>query len=290
VDDDFAVRLAHLDSCTEADVVVRLGCELAKWDRLADAERCFRRAIELGSTVALFNLANTLAERHRWSEAIPTYERAIALGDTGSWLNLGHVLQDVGDLAGAMRAFREASLAGDSEGTLALAFSHREQGEPDKAEDVAKQAADAGNLQAAGVLAGWRWDRTLDPALEADLRAGADHHPSARADLADLLHSTGRTAEARIVLELGARLGEKESWLPLGNLYADELGDSIAAEAAYRSGIDCGDIRSHHNLGVLLEQRGEVEEAMKHFRLAAVAGDALAAAALRRLLNDEAGG
>ena len=287
MNDDLDEQLANIASCTDADVAVKLGCELARWDRLADAELCFRRAIDLGSTVALFNLGNTLAERHRWVEAIPTYERAIALGDTGSWLSLGHVLQELGDLGGAMRAFGEASRAGDTEGTLALAFSHREQGELDKAEEVAGQAAEAGNLQAAGVLACWRWDRTLDPALEADLRAAADRYPSARADLADLLHSDGRTAEAREVLEVGAELGEKESWLPLGNLYADEFGDIVAAERAYRRGIDSGDSHSRHNLGVLLEQRGDLEEAKKHFRIAAVSGDALAAAALRRLLTTE---
>jgi hypothetical protein len=57
--------------------------------------------------------------------------------------------------------------------------------------------------------------------MEQALRAGADHYPSARADLADLLRSTGRIAETRAVLERGAKLGEQECWLPLGNLYAD---------------------------------------------------------------------
>lgn len=285
MDDDFGERLANLESVTDADVAVKLGCELANWDRLVEAERCFRRAIELGSTVALFNLANTLAERHRWSEAIRTYERAIALGDTGSWLNLGHVLQEVGDLAGAMRAFREAARTGDTDGMLALAFAHRELGQLDQAEDAARHAAEAGSLQAAGVLACWRWDRTLDPSLEADLRAGADHYPSARVNLADLLHSTGRSAEARTVLEAGTQKGEKESWLPLGNLYADEFDDGLAAEAAYRRGINSGDAHSHLNLGVLLEERGDVAGAEKHFRLAIASGDGLAEKALRHLLD-----
>jgi hypothetical protein len=61
---------------------------------------------------------------------------------------------------------------------------------------------------------------------------------------------TGRVDEARTVLERGAKLGEVESWLPLGNLYADELGDAAAAETAYRSGIAAGDTYCHHNLGV----------------------------------------
>jgi len=44
-----------------------------------------------------------------------------------------------------------------------------------------------------------------------------------------------------------------DSWLPLGNLYADELGMPDAAEAAYRSGIAAGDNHSHHNLALLLD-------------------------------------
>ena len=66
---------------------------------------------------------------------------------------------------------------------------------------------------------------SLDPALEDDLRAGANHFPAARTDLAHLLRESGRGAEARSVLERGAKLGEQVSWLPLGNLYREDLGD-----------------------------------------------------------------
>jgi tetratricopeptide (TPR) repeat protein len=127
------------------------------------------------------------------------------------------------------------------------------------------------------------WCTTLDPALEADLRAGADHLPAARADLGDLLRSTGRSAEARRVLERGAKLGEPVCWLPLGNLYADELRDIEAAEEAYRAGISAGDTYCHHNLAVLLADRGDLEGAVEHFREGAAAGDTLAAEALKEL-------
>jgi tetratricopeptide (TPR) repeat protein len=206
---------------------------------------------------------------------------------TDAWLNLGSVLQTLGDLAGAMRAFREAFQAGDVEGALALAFCLREQAEPEQAMTAARDAAAAGSLAAAGVLACWEWDESLDPALEPALRAGAAYYPSARADLAELLCSTGRVTEACEVLEQGAKLGEQESWLPLGNLYADEFGDFTAARDAYLGGIAAGDTHCHHNLGVLLVAQGLTDDAEEQFRLGAEAGDALASRALRDLRDGD---
>jgi tetratricopeptide (TPR) repeat protein len=72
----------------------------------------------------------------------------------------------------------------------------------------------------------------------------------------------------------------------LGNLYRDELDDREAAEDAYRLGIDSGDMWSHHNLAIILEERGDHEEAIAHYRLAAAAGSTFAATALVRL-NEE---
>jgi hypothetical protein len=85
------------------------------------------------------------------------------------------------------------------------------------------------------------------------------------------------------VLERGAKLGEQVAWLPLGNLYREELGDDEAAEEAYRSGIAAGDAYCHQNLAVLLADRGDLEGAIEQFRLGAAAGDQLAAQTLREL-------
>lgn len=43
---------------------------------------------------------------------------------------------------------------------------------------------------------------------------------------------------------------------------------------------------SHHNLGDLLEDRGDLDEAIFHYRLATDAGGQLAAKALHRLDDD----
>jgi tetratricopeptide (TPR) repeat protein len=284
--EDLDGRLWRLRASSDVDELIDLGCDLVDAGRHSAAEWCFRRAAELGDPVASFNLGNCLAAQQRWTEAVDAYERSIAGGEPDAWRNLGRVLEQLGDLAGAMRAYRGAADAGDLQGGLELAFLLQEQGEQDQALGVAEQLAAAGDAEAAAVVASWRWATTCDPALEPALRAGADHFPSARSDLAQLLKDTGRLAEARFVLERGAKRGEVEAWLPLGNLYADELLDVEAAEEAYRSGIAAGDVYCHHNLGVLLADRGDLDGATEQFGLGASAGDQLAAAALHQLQRD----
>ncbi|WP_436535551.1 tetratricopeptide repeat protein [Actinoplanes sp. HUAS TT8] len=278
------LRQAHASS--DIDELVGIGCDLADYGDATGAELCFRKAADLGDAVAAFNLGNTLAGQKRLHEAVDAYELAVDRGETDAWLSLGMVLDDLGDLAGAMRAYKQAERAGDSGGTVSLAFSLREQGERSAAFAAMERAEAAGNRLAAAVLACWRWDQSLDPALEPALRAGAELYPSARADLGILLVSTGRVDEGRLVFLRGLELGETESMVPLGNLYADVLGDDDAAEAAYRAGAELGDTHAHHNLAVLLESHGDLAGAEWHFRQAAEGGDALAEAALRDLLED----
>jgi tetratricopeptide (TPR) repeat protein len=281
--EDLDARLRRLQASEDADELIDLGCDLADAGRQTDAEWCFRRAADMGDTIGSFNLGNALAAQRRFAEAVDAYESALAGGEADAWRNLGKVLEDLGDLAGAMRAYRGAADAGDLEGGLQLAFLLREQGERHAAMDVAMEIAAMGDQEAAAVVACWRWCATLSPALEPELRAGADYFPAARADLAHLLRETGRPDEARFQLEKGAKRGEAVAWLPLGNYYADVLGDDEAAEEAYRGGIAAGETYCHHNLAVLLAERGDFEGAVEQFRLGAAAGDQLAAEALREL-------
>ncbi|GIF23155.1 TPR repeat protein [Actinoplanes tereljensis] len=278
------LRMAHATS--DVDELLDIGCDLADNDELAGAEYCFRRASDLGDAAAAFNLGNSLKGQKRFHEAVDAYELALERGETDAWLNLGLVLHELGDLAGEIRAYEQAERAGDRNGALGLAFCWREQGERDAAFEAVERACAAGNEVAAAVLACWRWDESLDPSLEPDLRAGAELFPSARADLGSLLVNTGRVEEGRLVFLRGMELGETDSMVPLGNLYADVLGDDTAAEAAYRAGAELGDTHAHHNLGVLLQSHGDLAGAERHFRQAAEGGDTLAEAALRDLLGD----
>ena len=281
--EDLDGRLRRLRTSGAAEELIELGCDLADAGRHREAERCFHAAAELGDALGFYNLGTALAARGRAAEAVDAYERALAGGETEAWLSLGLALEELGDLPAAADAYRGAAVAGDPQGALQLAFLLREQGQAAPATQVLEELAADGHEMAAAVLACWRWCSTFDPALESALRAGAHLLPAARADLADLLRETDRLAEARSVLERGAKLGEQESWLPLGNLYADDLGDIESAEEAYRSGIAAGDTYCHHNLGVLLAGRGDLDGAVEQFRLGAAVGDELAAQALRAL-------
>lgn len=285
VPNDLDARLAASDRSPEPATLVDLGCDLADAGRHVDAEYCFRQAVALGVEWANFNVGNELMAQGRLKEAVEAYRRAVAVGETDAWLNLGHCLEDLGDPAGAMRAYREADAADDPNGALALAYILREQGEHGLAEQWARKAALRGNLEAVGAAACWAYDRTHDPALEVELRRGAGQYPSARADLARILRDTGRAEEARRELTLGAKLGQRECWLPLGNLLSDDFGDPAGAEDAYRAGIAAGDTYCHHNLGLLLLEHGDVEAAAEQFRLGVEAGDRLAEHALRELMD-----
>ena len=281
--EDLDGRLRRLRACRDADAVIELGCDLAEAGRDLDAERCFRRAAELGDSLGWFNLGNSLAARGRVEEAVDAYERALAGGERDAWVNLGLVLEQLGDLAGAMRAYRGAGAAGDTQGGLQLAFLLHEQGEHEQAIAVAAELAATGDDVAAAVVACWQWAASHDTSLEVDLRAGADRFPGTRVALAALLRVTDRVAEARFTLERGAKLGEVQAWLPLGNFYVEDLDDVEAAEEAYRAGIAAGDGYCHHNLAVLLADRGDLDGAVEHFRLGAAGGDDLAERALREL-------
>jgi tetratricopeptide (TPR) repeat protein len=286
VDDDLDRRLAELDGSDDVDALHELGCDLAEAGRHHDAEQCFRRAARDGDPVSSFNLGNELSAQERWTEAVEPYERAIAGGETDACFNLGIVLEELGDLAGARRAYEGAVAAGDTKGWVHLAWLAEDVDDRDGAVAAMTSGAATGDRLAAAVLASWRWDATGDPALEEELRLGAERYTEARADLGQLLRRAGRLEEARAVLERGVELGEVPSMLPLGNLLSDDLEDDAAAERAYRSGIAAGDAFCHNNLGVLLLDRGDVAGAAEQFMLGELSGDAKAAANLTALRDD----
>ena len=218
-------RLVAMASSTDAELWTGLGCDLADVGREVDAEMCFRRAVELGLDWVWFNLGNSLLAQRRYEEAIAAYQHAIEAGETDAWLNTGFAMEDVGDFVGATEAYREAQSADDPKAAMSLAFLLRNVGNQSEAVAVAAQAADAGDELAKAVSAVWAWDEDEDPALEQALRDGIEHFSDARTALAHLLCATERVPEGRALLEQGAKLGESNSWLPLGNLYRDEMDD-----------------------------------------------------------------
>jgi tetratricopeptide (TPR) repeat protein len=308
----------HDDDDEDVDALIDRGCDLAELGDHEQAVRLFRRAAAGGDRIALFDLGNSLSALGRWDEAISALQRAADAGERDAWLNLAGALCAAGRWLEAEGAARRALACGDRQGWAALADALHGQGRPAEAEralrgaaergdpDAALQlayelrgsgrqreawhwaqlSADAGHPVAAGTLACWRWEETGDLALEAQLRAGAEVYDYARTALAALLRTTDRVEEARSVLEAGIAAGQ-DCWLSLGNLYLDELGDRVAAAAAYRAGIEAGDLHAHHNLGTLLLTGGDVDGAIEHFSIAAAGGDDLAAQVLREVLEED---
>ena len=307
------------DDALDVDALIDRGCELADLGDHEQAAEVFARAAATGDPVALFDLGNSLTALGRREEAVAVYQQAADGGEDDAWLNLSSVLAalgrwteselaarralDAGDRGGwsalgvalegqgraaeAERALREAATAGDDAAALELAYVLRDSGRDLEAWHWAQLAADAGNDTALGTVACWRWDETRDPRLEPQLRAGVEHYEHARTSLSHLLRSTDRLEEARVLLEEGALRGEVASWLPLGNLYREDFDDDVAAAAAYRAGIEGGDLHAHHNLGVLLLDAGDVDGAVEHFSIAAAGGDDLAARVLREVLAED---
>jgi tetratricopeptide (TPR) repeat protein len=310
---------APRDDDLDVDALVDRGCDLADLGDHEQAVVFFRRAAASGNSVALFDLGNSLGALGRWDEAVAAYRqaadagadaawvnlayalaelgrweeseraarRALDRGDPNGWSALGEALEGQGRAAEAERSFRVAAARGDVPAALELAYLLWKSGRQLEAWHWAQFAADAGSTVAAATLACWRWDESRDRTLEPELRAGSECYEHARTALADLLRSTDRVEEALALLEEGALRGEVASWLPLGNLYRDELDDDVAAAAAYRAGIEVGDLHSHHNLGVLLLDSAAVVGAIDKFTNAAAGGDDLAARVLREVLAEE---
>lgn len=284
--DDLGARLAGALTDGDADELLEVGGALWDADRTDDAERAFRGGMGLGSGDSAISLGALLASQGRLDEGAAALRWALDAGATGAWVVLGDVYEVGTDRSEAMRCYDRGARAGEVEARLALAFALREEWAFDAALVEAEQAAADGSATASGVVACWRWCTSHDPALEPLLRKWQGDFPAARSDLGKLLRLAGRVQEARRVFEVGVKLGESESMLPLGNLYWDDLDDLDAAEAVYRLGIAADDRNCYLNLGNLLHERGDVDGAEEQYRLGAAAGDALAARALDDLLDD----
>jgi tetratricopeptide (TPR) repeat protein len=82
----------------------------------------------------------------------------------------------------------------------------------------------------------------------------------------------------------GLELGHGAAASNLGVLL-QERGDLDGAEDAWRRGLELGHGAAAHNLGVLLQERGDLKAAVAALKHAAASEDAGAAQRARRLLN-----
>jgi serine/threonine-protein kinase len=223
--------------------VSQVGAVLDGLGRLPEAERYFRRAIELDEeSRAHFWLGWALQRQLRFEQSVPCFQRATELApdDLAGWIDLGYALT---------RLRRYDAAAGALEQALALA--------PDDVEALCA----IGHLEHVrgridGALAYFR------RAVAADASNG-----QARAGLAALLNETGDAAgaerEARRAIEIGALPATAYAWDTLGNVRT-RRGDLSGALEAYGHAVELapGWAGAYLNFGVALEANGEPERAL----------------------------
>lgn len=217
-----------------------------------------------------------LAHAGNTREALRFFVRAAERGSSDAAYNAGVAQEGLGELDLAPVSYDQAWKMGCAAGGIELAFMNRESGKGDEARRIIAEVAAQGDEYARAVHACWEWESTNDPALEKDLRTGARLYSSARVALSDLLIQGGKCDEAEQTLKEGVQMQEMQSFLPLGNMYADLLGNVAAAADAYRAGAEIGDVYCHNNLGVLLRDEGDIDGAKREFEIGAALGEAKA--------------
>ena len=248
---------------------------LVEGDR-PQALACFRRAAADGSVLALFDLATALMDDDRWGEARTAFAQAAAGAPEWARRRASADARSTAAAAARPTADRPAPAPAALPVPAAVAVPAVPVPPPTRNPAPVPEPV-AVPLPAAVADALLPVPRSAAVPAELRLRGEADADPAARAALGRLLHSSGRPAEARRVLERGTALDERDSWLPLGNLLLDGYDDPIAAAAAYRGGIAAGDVMCHSALGLLLQDLGDTRGAAEEFRRGAGAVPAPAA-------------
>lgn len=230
-----AVTARAVNSAALAD----RGGRLARAERYAEAERLYRRVLEIrpGTATDHFNLGASLARQGKTGAAIAEYRRALELEPENPYAlnNLALALADGGDLPGAIEHLERAlaAEAGYAEAHHNLGLMRARQGRPDAAIEHYREAlrhdpslvqahTDLGTaLGARGDLAAaidsWRQALAIDP-----------RELSAIYNLSLALVQRGEHREAIEWLERGLAIAPNSS--RLASLLAWELATAPAPE------------------------------------------------------------
>ncbi|GHA05815.1 hypothetical protein GCM10010329_30400 [Streptomyces spiroverticillatus] len=235
----------------DADAMIRLGAALLEKGDTAGALREFRGAADLGSPMAMNNLAVVYKRTGQKAEAAAWQRRAAEHRYPAAMVEEG------------FRAYEERRL--------------------DEAERWMHGAAEQGDAHAMhvlGMLLNEIGGRTGE--VEKWFRASADKdHRSAMYSLALLVQDAGREAEAEQWYRKAADKGHPQAMNNLGNIlrYSDRGAD---AEQWYRRSAEAGEPMGMLNLGEVLEAVRPAE-AVEWYRRAVAKGSERAAVHLRRL-------
>ena len=228
-------------------------------------------------------------------------------GDVDALHDLGNALLKAGHPSVAARFFFEAQKRGVSDSLLNLGNAKLDSGDDDEAASWFERSAESGDVKGAFMAAQHAADRgDLDRAEHFYRRAAA--MPETAVRLGAVLRALGRSDEAAaLVYETrfvspesavecvigGSVSGQEavellESFLetdPLPVLVTlagryEERGDVARARAALEDATRRGDENAQTNLGILLIDIGELDEARRLLTLSCSSGDELACRAL----------
>ncbi len=106
------------DTTQAASTWLNIGTTEAQSQHFAEAEKAYRKALELNPDLALAwtGLGTVLRATGRATEAEQAHRRAVTLdkGQAVAWLDLGAILYERGDIAGAKDAYEKATVAAPS--------------------------------------------------------------------------------------------------------------------------------------------------------------------------------
>ncbi len=235
-----------LSERTRAQRLNEQGNALIGQGALAEAEQCYRRALEFAADYheARNNLGTALAMQGRMDEAATMYREAAELKPDylDAWRNLGNACM-------ALRRCADAATAFDKARELAPG-------------DVATMEAHA---EALGVLGRYAEAN----ALAARALEKQPENPGLYETAGDILRRQGDFAAAVRSYERGLAL-QPRSMRARNNLSAAliDLGRFAEAETTLQRALDMDPPRAavRANLGLLHRQRGEIDEALRRYR------------------------
>lgn len=225
----------------------------------SEAEEWYKKALEEDLPGTLNNYGCFLLDQGRHEEAEKILKTAAEEGDELALGNLGKHYFDLDDYKEALVYLTRAAENGNSRVTSHLARTHIELGNQEEADRWVKISLTQDNVGAhlAYALFLSRFPNQVEhkkESIEDEFKAAVEESSEAHFYYANWLSGMGRKLEA-----------------------VDE----------YQKSIDAGEVNSHLNVAITLDDLGLKEAAEHHLRNGVESGDPASAASLARFLADE---
>ncbi|MCT9870841.1 tetratricopeptide repeat protein [Paenarthrobacter aurescens] len=233
-----------------------MGIALIAEGKYDEAEIYLRQAAEHGNPDGMANLGNLLLRQKRLAEGTEWYRKASVAGSAYGMVNYGLELAKMGRNEEAEDLYKQAATMNSAGGLYELSQVYAKQGNDEQSELLTERAVAGGNPSAMLKLARIMLQRGNPTKAEELYRRAAKRGPQYQAALGEYLAKQGRIGEAEPVLERAAEHGEPYAYHCLGVIAAGK-GELTQAISHYRTAIGYNSIpdaliQSKVNLAQLL--------------------------------------